>query len=249
MINIAICDNEECELRTLREIITEIMSQYKIPCEIYDFRKGEDLLESGMEFQLVFLDIIMDGKNGIDIGNEIYRRNRRIKIIYQTNFSQYCKEAINHSHAFAYLEKPLTKKVVEEQIEEFLKCEESVKETRIEFEKVTVVQNGIPIERQVVSLPVDKIIYFEYLKAQRRIRIVTEDTEYIYKETMNVLENRMKPFGFEISCRGILVNLAKVIKIEGYTVLMSNERRIALSQRRVLEFKMRMNDYIHNSLQ
>lgn len=57
----------------------------------------------------------------------------------------------------------------------------------------------------------------------------------------------MRPFGFAVSCRGILVNIENVIRIEGYSLIMNNGEKIALSQRRVIEFKAKMNSYIHSS--
>jgi DNA-binding LytR/AlgR family response regulator len=70
----------------------------------------------------------------------------------------------------------------------------------------------------------------------------------MYRDVMNALEMRMRPLGFETSCRGILVNLQKIVKIKRYTIMMSNDDCISLSQRRAVEFKERMNEYIHNSL-
>lgn len=125
--------------------------------------------------------------------------------------------------------------------------DEEAKESQVEFRKVTVIKNGNREERQRVRLQVNEIIYFEYLKTQKRIKVITESGEYIYKDTMSNLENRMRPFGFAVSCRGILVNIENVIRIEGYSLIMNNGEKIALSQRRVIEFKAKMNSYIHSS--
>lgn len=57
--------------------------------------------------------------------------------------------------------------------------DEEAKESQVEFRKVTVIKNGNREERQRVRLQVNEIIYFEYLKAQKRIRVITESGEYI----------------------------------------------------------------------
>ena len=59
----------------------------------------------------------------MEVGREIYRRNRRIKIIFQTKYGQFCKDAVNFSHAFAYLEKPLARQEVENQSKLLWKAE------------------------------------------------------------------------------------------------------------------------------
>ncbi len=106
MLQIAICDDNEQDLLYLKYLIIEIMNRYSVLCNIWEYNSGEKLLESPLTFHLIFLDIMMGGKDGIDIGNIVYRKNRSIKIIFQTSFGCYCKEATNKTHAFAFLEKP-----------------------------------------------------------------------------------------------------------------------------------------------
>lgn len=247
-IQIAICDDDKNELKFLQKLIEEIMEEYTITYKIYEFNSGEQLLKSNITCHLAFLDIIMTGKNGIEIGNVIFKKNRNTKIIYQTNYSQYWKEAINYSHAFAFLEKPLKKHEVEEQLKEFIESSAKYESLQIQFRNVKFQKNDKEVEREIINLSVNSIIYFMYVKSQKRIKIVTQEGMYIYKDTMKALEARMKPLGFEVSCRGILVNLSKVMKIKRYAIIMNNGNNIALSQKRVAVFKERMNEYIHDSL-
>ncbi len=202
-MKIAICDNDREEAGFLKALVLDILGEQDISCEIFSFEQGEELLESELDYQIVFLDIMLDGKNGVDVGNEIYRRNRRIKIIFQTNFDEYYREALNRSHAFAYLEKPM------------------------------------------VSVTVRNILYFEYIKRQKQVRIRTDKAEYCYKTSMHALEERMSPFGFEICSRGILVNLGRIAGIQGYMIRLSTGDIIPLSQRRAVRFKERLSEFIH----
>ena len=43
---------------------------------------------------------------------------------------------------------------------------------------------------------------------------------YEYPDAISGLEERMQPYGFETSCRGILVNLKNVAKAKGYEVIL-----------------------------
>lgn len=250
-MHIAICDDNKQDLLKLKNIIQEILNQYSICYNIKEYDSGEKLLMTPLEFHLIFLDIIMGGKNGIEIGKQIYRKNHSIKIIFQTNFGQYSssKDAMNKSHAFAFLEKPIEKALVEEQIKEFIEGNEGTQEILAEFRNVRYTWNGMNREKTFLTIPVRDILYFEYMKSRKEITIVTEKgNSYIYSEAMNSLEKRMRPLGFETSCRGILVNLEKIIKIKGYSVLLNNGEDVPLSQRRVAEFKERVNEYIRRSL-
>lgn len=120
MINIAICDDEKQDILKLKYILQGIMDKYCVNYDIQEYESGESLLQAVSFFHLIFLDIVMNGEDGIEVGKHMRRRNHSTKIIFQTNFGNYCKEAMNRTHAFAFLEKPLKSWAVEEQIKEML---------------------------------------------------------------------------------------------------------------------------------
>lgn len=247
MIQIAICDDDKQDLVHLKSMICKVMDRFSKHYNIQEYESGEALLKTPLTFHLIFLDIMMDGENGIEIGKQIYRKNRNVKVVYQTSYGQYCIDAMNKSHAFAFLEKPLQYLEVEEQITEFLEQRNSVEEIRIEFRNVRYKRNGKVEEAAILNLAAKDILYFEYIKMQKSVRIVTNKEEYTYKDTMNKLKERVYILGFEICCRGLIVNLERVKKIKGYNVILDTGEMLPLSQRRVAEFKERVNEYIHDS--
>lgn len=249
MINIAICDDEKKDIVHLKSILQEVMDKYSMNYDIQEYESGESLMQAASLFHLIFLDIVMNGESGIDIGKHIHWKNRSTKIIFQTNFGNYCKEAMNQTHAFAFLEKPLEVPAVEEQIKEFFEDSEGMQDLLMDFHNVRYSLDGKDVVKSILSIPVKEIVYFEYIKMQKEIKIVTRSTEYIYTEAMNKLEEKMRPLGFEMCCRGILVNLERVMRIKMYDILLDTGGKVPLSQRRVKEFKERMNEYLHDSFQ
>ena len=247
MINIAICDDEPKDIIRLKSVLHEIMDKYAVKYDIKEYESGESLMQAASLFQLIFLDIVMKGEDGIEIGKQIHRKNRSVKIIFQTNFGQYCKEAMNYTHAFAFLEKPLKASAVEEQIKEFFEDSKGVQDFMIEFRNVRYSLNGKEMKKSIVTIPVGEIVYFECIKMQKDIKIVTCSAEYTYTEAMNSLEERVGPLGFEMCCRGILVNMKHVLRVKMYDVMLDTGVKIPLSQRRVKKFKERINEYLHNS--
>ena len=244
MLEIAICEDEQADRERLQEMLHTILDKYGVERQITCYDSGEKLLESG-RFHLVFMDIIMEGRNGIDIGQELHSRNRMTKIIYQTNFREYCMDAVNAVHAFAFLEKPLTVETVEQQVDEFLKYYRR-EEIKLSFNNVSYEKNGVEASKPAVVLAVSDILYFEYVKTKKKIRIVTKGTVYEYSGIISELAESQRHNGFETSCRGILVNLRNVMKIRGYEVILRNGAAVPLSQKRVKEFKKRLNECIHS---
>lgn len=247
MINIAICDDCKQDITQLKLILQEIMDRYSIHYNIQEYESGESLLETPLAFHMIFLDVVLNGKDGVEIGKQIYRRNSAIKIIFQTNFNQYWQDAINKAHAFAFLEKPLQISSVEGQIKEYLEISGKTQEIRIEFRNVKLLAVGKEERKPLINLPAKSILYFEYIKMQKEIKIVTDKEDYIYSETMSKLQDRIKTLGFEICCRGILVNLERIKKIKGYNIILDDGSSLPLSQRRVAQFKERINEYMHDS--
>lgn len=246
MIQIGICDENKKDLSQLNTIVKEILDEFSISYNIRQYDCGEKLLESSLVFHFIFLDTVINGKNGIEIAKQMYQKNHSTKIIFQTSFEEYCKEAINKCHAFAFLEKPIQKNLLEEQIREAIQSNENIQENKIRFVNIKYVINGREVKKPVFNISIQKIIYFEYLKQRKEIKMITEKGDFIFSEAMNQLEERMKPLGFEISCRGILINLEKVIRIKGYTIVLDNGSLLPLSQRRVAKFKKRVNEYMQH---
>ena len=248
MLQIAVCEDEQADRDHLIGILKPLLDKY-IESEEYritNFISGGELLQSDDSFHLIFMDIMMEGRNGIETGQELYSRNHSAKIIYITNFGQYCMDAVNTVHAFAFLEKPVSTEALEEQLQAFLRQYQK-EEVRLEFRNVSYEENGVLSEKPTLLLTVDTILYFEYIKAKKKVKIVTENMVYEYPDAISGLEERMQPYGFETSCRGILVNLKNVAKTKGYEVVLKNGMSVPLSQKRVAQFKERLNEYIHNS--
>lgn len=241
---IGICEDDQSDLESLTASLKTILDSLNVDYHITCFDSGEALLASEADFGLIFLDIVMEGQNGLEIGRQIYMKNHTAKIIYQTNFGSFCKEAVNTVHAFAFLEKPLTEEGLREQVEQFLQQVQKENEI-LEFQKISFWENGILVESPVIQIPKDDIYYFEVMKSKRKIKIVAEHNIYEYSDTMNHLEARLQGFGFEISSRGVLVNLRNIANIKNYRVFMKNGETVALSQKRAVQFKERLNEYVH----
>lgn len=246
MLHIAVCEDEQADRDNLTGILKPLLDKYTEGYRITNFISGGELLQSDDRFHLIFMDIMMEGRNGIETGQELYNKDHSIKIIYTTNFGQYCMDAVNTVHAFAFLEKPVSAEALEEQLRAFLRQYRKEK-VRLEFRNVSYQKDGVLSEKPVLLLAVDAILYFEYIKAKKKVRIVTENIVYEYPDVMNGLEERMQPYGFETSCRGILVNLKNVAKTKGYEVILKSGAAVPLSQKRVAQFRERLNEYIHNS--
>ena len=113
MLRIAICDDEKIIIDELYEMITEILRNNKYDNQITIFQNGEGILEKAEELDVVFMDIEMPDKDGLQLGQEIKERNPNCKIIMATGMLERFKEAF-HIKAHRFVTKPFDKEEVEE---------------------------------------------------------------------------------------------------------------------------------------
>lgn len=222
MIKIAICDDEQKDRRKLYGFISDFTGIASKDVYIKEFESGEQLLDSGFDPDILFLDIVMKEKDGIQAGNEIRCNNPNVLIIYITNLKEKISIAINKIHAFGYLEKPISDENVYTLLLDAMNCLRQ----NARADEVTFLSEN----NSIIKLPVADIYYFEYL--QRKIKIVTKTKNYMCKDKINEIANKMKPYGFAMSHQSFVVNLYEVEKIVPPNLIMKNGTSVYLAQKR-----------------
>ena len=240
MLKIAICDDNIEDLNHTKKLLQDIFSEQKLEYELRTFASANELLNNTLKIDIGILDIVMDEQNGIELGRKLKEKFPNIILIYTTSYEQYVLQAINNVHAHSYLCKPLNSDDMRTQIIDLL-SEFSKKKTEKEFYKVIDSKRK---EHAVKRLKLEDIIYFEYIKRKRRIAIVLENEIYEYECAFESIVKEFEKLDFAVNCRGNLVNLRHVVKIKGYKVFLDNGKELAISQRRIADFRMILNNFL-----
>ncbi len=99
---IAVCDDEQI---FVDDVVAKLKEQSE-QCEISEYISGEELLNSSLEFNIVFLDIEMTGINGINTAFALRERGYDGMIIFLTSHTEFMPDAFKVK-AFRFLDKPL----------------------------------------------------------------------------------------------------------------------------------------------
>lgn len=243
MLEIAVCDDNKKDLDTIMKKLHEVCAELREEYHVSVFRSPDGLLEGNTKIDIGILDIVMPDCNGIDLGKKLKEKFSDIALIYTTSYEDYCRQAINKVHAFSFLVKPVGKEELKEQI---AACLQGAKGQEQEGE--LILENArkssgdiIP----VVRLKVKDILYCEYMKAQRAVSIVLAHEVYFYTAVFQKLSGQLENWGFAINCRGSIVNLSHIKRLKGYTIYLDNGEELLLTQKRVSDFKEKMNRYFH----
>ncbi|CEK30166.1 DNA-binding response regulator [[Clostridium] sordellii] len=227
MINIAICDDEINIINKTKKLIQDYDKE---DIDIYVYENGEELINSDKEFHIIFLDIDMKGLDGIETAKKLREYDKKVKIIYVTNYTDYTYSAFS-VHAFGYLVKPLNKKELHNQLDEAFSYTEEISKN-LEF----ITRDG------VIRIDTNSIYYFEY--EQRKVIMKTIDKNYILKKKISEIGKDIKDYGFEMPHKSFVVNLYNIKTIKGYDVHMMDGSVIPLSQKKSSQFRDSLNRYL-----
>lgn len=116
MLRIAVLDDENHALERFASVSEELDEIEH--CELFD--DAEDLLVflKSNPVNMVFLDIEMPGRSGMQLAEEIRELNAGISVVFVTAFTQYAVEAFELS-AFDYLLKPVSKERLMKTLDRF----------------------------------------------------------------------------------------------------------------------------------
>ncbi len=109
MIKAAVCDDDPAVREELPAFLNQYCAQRDTKMNIEVFSTSLDLLaamERGCRFDVLLLDILMPGVNGIDTAAEIRRFDSYVKIIFLTSSSEFAVQSYT-VNAFYYQLKPV----------------------------------------------------------------------------------------------------------------------------------------------
>lgn len=245
-MNIAVCDDEE----NIRIYLKKLIKKQDVPCRVMEFSSGDEVLrfwerEDRDQLDLLFLDITMDGTDGMGTAEQIrvWKEERkeslwgsRPLVIFVTGYPEYMPKAFS-VNAFQYLVKPIDEKEFEEVFARAVRechCLDRKKNTE---PRELLVRRG-NITRNV---PVDKIYYIE--SSNRKIILFLQDEEIEYYGKISEMEGELRKGFFRIH-KGYLVNMKYV---EGYSrteVFMKNGRDLLISKYKYKDFIKAYLEYI-----
>lgn len=221
MYQIGICDDNP---RT-RVLIREAVLKSNLSCQISEYNDGVELIHSGQNNDILFLDIDMPQMNGLETAAAIRKTNKKVKIIYVTGYAEYVHQSFS-VHPFAFLIKPVSASEIQKQLREAVKYE------AVEQEKEKLRFNT---DGGAEIFDVNDIYYLEY--RNRKIRMVTKTGEYYFKGRITELSRKLEPHGFACPHKSFIVNLFYIKSIRGYDIYLLNGDSVPLSQKRSAQFR------------
>lgn len=120
MLNFVICDDNLNILNKLEKILDDIFMKNNFEANVsFKFDNFEDLLDCfdcGNQIDVLLLDInLRSSKNGLDLAEEIRKKNKNVYLIFTTGHLEYAMMPYKYK-TFDYLAKPITYERLEDTI-------------------------------------------------------------------------------------------------------------------------------------
>lgn len=233
MLSIAVCDDEVIECCSMAGKIKAILEEMKIPCIIRQFYSGRELLDASESFDLIFLDILMNGQNGMKTAQIFREKAWDSMLVFVSSSREYVLEAYD-VEAFQYLLKPVDDTKLKNVLRRAAgKLENSTKDFII-----------VSRERQKKKFFLDDIYYFEM--RGRKADVHGAEGVFTYYEQIGSLEQRLREKGFCRCHKSFLINLKYADGYNRQEVILSNGARIMIAKGRYEEFCREILQYMKN---
>ena len=232
-LNIAICDDE----KAIREQINELIEKEKAGISTDLYETGDALLAADKKFDIVFLDIQMEGTDGIETAKKLRERDEDTILIFITGIREYVFEAFDVA-AFHYLLKPIE----EEKFREVFRRAGRELEKRKSKRRETVF---IKTRNRSFSLEKDSILYIE--SRGKKVEIHTTGETIEAYASMNEMEGQLGG-GFFRCHRGYLVNMAYVAEYDSESITLNNGEYVYLAKEKYGEFVKAYMRYLRNGV-
>lgn len=219
-VKIAICDDEQQQVFYLKSLVLKWAHENAKEISITTFYNAEAFWFAWSEeksFDILLLDIQMDGQNGIELARDLRNQDENISIIFITGLPEYIGDGYEVS-ALHYLIKPVQENKLFETLNKA--CNKINKEPKsilvsIGDESVRILQNNI--------------IFVEAFA--HTILIQTTNEGYEVKKSIGDIEKELDSDAFVRCHRSYIVGLKYIKRISKTDFSLDNGKTIPLSRR------------------
>ena len=237
MFKIAICDDEEILIHTLKENLDRYAADAGVEFCYQAYSDGSELLAKYQpDLDLIFMDIKMEKLDGLKTAEEIRKLDSNVGLIFLTSLKQYVWKGYEYS-AVNYLLKPVKYNVLKMELDRYFARYQGKEEPYLSFGN----DNGKY-----------KVLYKNLSCAEtskRNVMLHFDGQEQIIYKTMKEISSLLlQQPQFACCHKSFVVNLSFVKSLEGLELILATGKRIPISQPKRKDFMVKLTDYWGNML-
>lgn len=232
IFEVAIVEDSMDDLRLLKDCLEQYAIENDIVFHISHFTYGEAFLsEFCKTFDIVFMDMLLSGMDGLKTSREFRERNSIALLIFVTSIERYAVKSYDVD-ADDFILKPVNYSIFRMKLKKALQ--------RIELDDTSV---SITIRRKesISIIKAKNIYYIEIIKHD--IVYHTTNGELNAYGSLNKIEDKLQCIGFARCCSWCLVNLRWIDEVRGDEIFLRNGEMLRISRRKRNEFMQALAKY------
>jgi len=219
-LKVAICDDDSRDLLQIASLLESYRRDRKAELSYVSFQNTIELLSSmdNRDYDLLLLDMLMPGINGMQVAREIRERNSQIQMVFLTSSPEYAVESFS-VRAYHYLLKPPSEEklfpILDRLMDDLRKPEDAL---------------HIKTQSSVFSLPYGKIEYIEVSAKKLYFYLTDGDTRKVTGKLADFEHALLKKSSFIKVHRSYIVNLQWVQELRQGELVTVSGRRVPVSR-------------------
>lgn len=235
MLRIAICDDLPGEREVLGRFLRAYFSAHPYEYAVTEYGQGETLVDDYEDgeagYDLVFLDIFMDGILGMECARALRRFAPKVPIVFLTTTPDYALESYD-VRAYGYLVKPLDQEKAAALLDRFLREDYDGRQ------KTLLLREGGRGRR----IAYREIEFIESRRNVLLVRLENGEEHRIYAKLDDV-ERELDGHGFLRCHQSYIVNMERVRVVEKDFILASGAR-VPIRQREAKAIREAYFEYV-----
>lgn len=221
-VRIAVVDDSMQDRQAICDQIAAYAAGRRLPWQAQGFPSGDTFLHSwaSRRYEAVFLDILMDGMNGMEIARQLRQLDPTVPLIFITCEADYAIAGYE-VEAIGFLVKDDTA---------FPAHFDRLME-RLQLRLAGDIMLELPSEHTVIPVPAGSVLYAEVMDHSMHLHL--DGSEMTIRMTMGQLRQVLAadPRFFECH-RGIIINLDAISALQDQVVIMRSGNRLPVSRRK-----------------
>ena len=235
MTRIAFCDDDAALLHQMQDFLEQYRALRGVQLELFPYTKPMELLadiEAGVRFDVLFLDVLMPGINGINAAREIRQYDTAVQIIFVTSSSEFAVQSYVVG-AYYYQLKPIWK-------DSFFRLTDAV---LAECRKRTQHSLILRCKTGISRIDLDQLLYCEVLGRTLLFHLV-DGTVLESTGSMDELARQLTPHeSFLRTHRSFLINMEYIQNISTRAVTLTNLAQIPIPHGKSAEIRRQYLEY------
>jgi len=223
MVHIAICDDEQYMFDKISTMVSDFFRRKNMEIAIAQFSNGEELLKYDKIIDILFLDIQMNGIDGMETARKLRSRKFKGFLIFITILEEMVFQAFD-VQAYDYLVKPIEKNRFEKTMERLLDSMQDASEASL------LIQKGY----ESIIIAFADIVFCEIIDRKIYLHLTSSKVIDFYERIEN-LESKLDSRFFRCH-RSFLINLKYLKSYKNGTAYMEGGKEIPVSRLRNKEF-------------